>query len=503
MNQVFKIKKTDTGLEKALEKTDEFNPPPNDNFDRVSRTIEVLYSGAKVMGTNTMLKWELAENMTRPYADTTRVEMNYNICAPRMYKGRIDSLVNRVTGFADMIQLTHLKLQQVMSRVIPDGVFLDMDGLAEVDLGNGTTYNPAEALNMYFQTGSIVGRSLTQDGDLNRGKVPVQELTSSSGQAKIQSLIQTYQYYLQMIRDVTGLNEARDGSNPDKDALLGLQKMAANASNVATRHINNATNYLTLRTCENISLKIADVLDFPLTKNSLMQSISVFNSEVLKEIEQLNLFDFGIYLELEPEEEDKAMLEQNIQMALQQGGIDLEDAIDIRQIKNLKLANDVLKQKRRKRQEQEQQAQQANIQAQAQAQQQTQQAQAMAEVEKQQAISGANVQYEQAKNQMEIQRMQTAWQIKQQEMEIKHQYDMQLKRLEIEAMKEKEGAIEDRKDQRSKQEATQQSKMISQRQNDLPPSDFGDQPARPNQPAFQPAPSIQQTGADMMQGSTQ
>jgi hypothetical protein len=266
MNQVFKIKKTDTGLEKALEKTDEFNPPPNDNFERVYRTIEVLYSGAKVLGTNTMLKWELSENMTRPFADTTKVVMNYNICAPRMYKGRIDSLVSRITGFADMIQLTHLKLQQVMSRIIPDGVFLDMDGLAEVDLGNGTNYNPAEALNMYFQTGSIVGRSLTQDGDVNRGRVPVQELTSSSGQGKIQSLIQTYQYYLQMIRDVTGLNEARDGSNPDKDSLLGLQKMAANASNVATRHINQASDYLTLRTCENISLKINDVLDFPLTK---------------------------------------------------------------------------------------------------------------------------------------------------------------------------------------------------------------------------------------------
>ena len=209
-----------------------------------------------------MLKWELSENMTRPFADTTKVTMNYNICAPRMYKGRIDSLVSRITGFADMIQLTHLKLQQVMSRIIPDGVFLDMDGLAEVDLGNGTNYNPAEALNMYFQTGSIVGRSLTQDGDINRGRVPVQELTSSSGQGKIQSLIQTYQYYLQMIRDVTGLNEARDGSNPDKDSLLGLQKMAANASNVATRHINQASNYLTIVACENVSLKIADVLAF-------------------------------------------------------------------------------------------------------------------------------------------------------------------------------------------------------------------------------------------------
>jgi hypothetical protein len=472
MNQVFKIKKTDTGLEKALEKTDEFNPPPNDNFDRVSRTIEVLYSGAKVMGTNTMLKWELAENMTRPYADTTKVVMNYNICAPRMYKGRINSLVSKVTGFADMIQLTHLKLQQVMSRIIPDGVFLDMDGLAEVDLGNGTTYNPAEALNMYFQTGSIVGRSLTQDGDLNRGKVPVQELTSSSGQAKIASLIQTYQYYLQMIRDVTGLNEARDGSNPDKDALLGLQKMAANASNVATRHINQASNYLTVRTCENISLKINDVLSFPLTKNALMQSISAFNVEVLKEMEQLNMYDFGLYLELEPDEEEKAQLEQNIQIALKSGGIDLDDAIDIRQIKNLKLANELLKLRKRKKQEQAQQAQLANIQAQAEANAKSSEKAAMAEVQKQQALTEVKVNVEQAKSQFEIQRMQTEAQIKKQLMAEEFNYQMQLAQIRAKAETDKEQEIEDRKDKRIRMQGTQQSELIDQRKNDTLPKDF-------------------------------
>ena len=474
-NQVFKIKQTDQGLEKALEKDDSFNPPENDGFQRVSRSIEVLYNGAKVLGTNTMLKWEMAENMSRPLADTTKVEMNYAICAPRIYKGRIESLVSKCIGFADMIQLTHLKLQQVMSRMVPDGVYLDMDGLAEVDLGNGTNYNAAEALNMYFQTGSIVGRSLTQDGDINQGKVPIQELNSSSGQGKIQSLIQTYQYYLQMIRDVTGLNEARDGSDQDKNALVGLQKMAANASNTATRHILQSSMWLTLRTCENISLKIADSLNYPLTLNSLKSSISTYNVGTLQEIQNLNIHDFGIYLELEPEDEEKAQLEQNIQMALQQGGIDLEDAIDIRQISNLKLANNVLKQRRRRKQAQEQKNQQANIQAQADAQASSAEKVAMSEVQKQEAISGSKVQYEQAVNQFEIQRMQIASQLKQQEMEFQHQFDMQLKGMEVEAMKTKESSIEDRKDKRSKMEATQQSELISQRQNDLLPKNFEDQ----------------------------
>ena len=471
-NQVFKIKNTDTGLQKALEKDDSFNPPESDNFERVSRSIEVLYSGAKVLGTDTILKWQLAENMSRPTADTTKVKMNYAICAPRIYKGRIESLVSKCVGFADMIQLTHLKLQQVMSRIVPDGVYLDMDGLAEVDLGNGTNYNPAEALNMYFQTGSIVGRSLTQDGDMNAGKVPIQELTSSSGQQKIQSLINTYQYYLQMIRDVTGLNEARDGSTPDKQTLVGLQKIAANASNVATRHIKQSSLYISLVIAENIALKIADALEFPLTAASLQNSIANYNVNTLVEISNLNLHDFGIFLELEPDEEEQQQLEQNIQVALQKNGIDLEDAIDLRQIKNLKLANQMLKIKRKAKMKQDQANQQANIQAQAQAQQQTVETTAMAEVQKQEAISGASVQLEQAKNQMEIQRMNTAWQLKQQEMQMQHKFDLELKKLESDAVKQKEKEIEDRKDKRIKMEGTQQSELIAQRQNEQPPIDF-------------------------------
>ena len=475
-NQVFKIKETPQGLMKALEKPDSFNPPENDNFERVSRSIEVLYNGAKVLGSNEMIKWELAENMSRPTADTTKVEMNYALCAPRMYKGRIESIVSKCIGFADMIQLTHLKLQQVLSRMVPDGVYLDMDGLAEVDLGNGTNYNPAEALNMYFQTGSIVGRSLTQDGDMNAGKVPIQELNSSSGQAKISALIQTYQYYLQMIRDVTGLNEARDGTAMDKNSLVGLQKMAANASNVATRHINQSSLYITLKLAENVALKIADALEFPLTRSALQNSISTFNIKTLDEIVNLNLHDFGIFLELEPDEEEQAQLENNIQVALQQGGIDLEDAIDLRNIKNLKLANQMLKIKRKAKAKQDQANQQANIAAQGQSQADTAEKTAMAEVQKQEAIMGANVQFEQSKNQMEIQRMEIAAKLEAQKMQTKFQYDMQLKQLEVQNVQQKENAIEDRKDTRSKMEASQQSELISQRQNDSLPIDFENQP---------------------------
>ena len=471
-DQVFKIKRTENGLEKAIEKTDLFNPPPNDNFERVARSIEVLYEGAKVIGTDIMLKWNMSENMTRPLADTTRVEMSYSMCAPRMYKGVIQSLISKCIGFADVIQLTHLKMQQVLARMVPDGVFLDVDGLAEVDLGNGTSYNPQEALNMYFQTGSVVGRSMTQEGDMNRGKVPIQELSSSSGIGKMQSLITAYNYNMQMIRDVTGLNEARDGSMPDANALVGLQKMAANTSNTATKHIQNASIQIALSTCENISLKINDVLNFPLTKNSLMNSISTFNVETLREIENLNLHDFGIFLEMEPDDEEKAELQKNIQIALQTKEIDIEDSIDINQIKNLKLANEMLKLKRKKKQEREQALVQQNIQAQAQANAQSAEKAAMAEVQKQQALTAEKVAIEQAKSNFEMQRMQTEAQIKKELMATEFQYNLQLAQMKAKEASTKEAQAQDRKDQRIEKEGTQQSQLIEQRQTQGLPKDF-------------------------------
>jgi len=473
--QVYKIKKTSTGLEKSLEKPDTFNPEDNENFDRVSRSIETLYSGAKVLGYDMMLEWKLAENMTRPKSNLVKVNMNYNICAPKLYQGRVESLVSRMMGFADMIQLTHLKIQQVISKIIPDGVYLDVDGLAEVDLGNGTSYNAKEALNMYFQTGSILGRSMTTEGDPNNGRIPIQELVKSDGGNKINSLIQTYQYYLQMIRDVTGLNEARDGSVPNSDSLVGLQKLAAAASNTATKHILNSYLYLTVKTCENIVLRTSDSIEFALTEEALKNSISTWNVGQLQDISKIHLADFGIFFDMVPDEREKEQLEANIQAALSSGSINLEDAIDIRQINNLKLANQMIKLKRKKAGEAAQAAQQANIQAQAQANAQASEAAAMAEVQKQQAILDTKLKFEKGKSGYEIERMRVESQIKRELMELEFNYNMQLGEQKVIKETKREAEIEDRKDKRTKIVGTQQSAMIDQKKNDLTPIDFEDE----------------------------
>jgi len=474
MNEVYKVKETATGADKIIPKDDSFNPPQDKEggYTRMLRSIECLYDGAMILGTDKLLRWEMSKNMMRPKSDFTKVKMNYAIVAPRMYNGKIDSLVKRITGFADMIQLTHLKLQQVMARMVPDGVYLDADGLAEVDLGNGTNYNPQEALNMFFQTGSVIGRSFTSEGDMNPGKVPIQEITSGSGGNKMQALIGNYNYYLQMIRDVTGLNEARDGSMPDKNALVGVQKLAAANSNTATRHILQAGLYLTAETAECLSLRISDIIEYSPTKDAFIQAIGVHNVATLEEMQSLHLYDFGIFIDLMPDEEEKAILENNIQMALQQKSIELEDAIDLRDIKNIKMANQLLKIRRKKKGEKDQAIQQQNIQMQAQANTQAAQAAAQVELQKEQALAQGQAQLEQMKAQIEAQKMQQEVLHKKELMALEFQYNMQLKGVEVDGMKSREKEKEDRKDERTKIQATQQSEMIDQRNSGKPPKNF-------------------------------
>jgi hypothetical protein len=325
---------------------------------------------------------------------------------------------------------------------------------------------------MFFQTGSVIGRSFTSEGDMNPGKVPIQEIQSSNGGAKMQSLIGTYNYYLQMIRDTTGLNEARDGSTPDKNALVGVQKLAAANSNTATRHILQAGLFLTVETAECLSLRISDVIEYSPTRDAFIEAIGVNNVATLKEMSNLHIYDFGIFLDLQPDEEERAMLENNIQMALQQQSIELEDAIDLRDCKNIKLANQMLKIRRKNKQEKDRQIQLENIQAQTQS--NTEAAQAAAQIETQKDESKATIEMgmTQNKHNFEVQKMAKEVEMKKELMALEFEYSMQLKGIEVDGMKNREKQKEDRKDERTKIQATQQSEMIEQRNSGKPPKNF-------------------------------
>jgi hypothetical protein len=473
---VYKKKTLENGSEKMIPKDDTFNPPQEmmdeGNFEKIEKTIDVWYDGIMVAGTNIMLKWELSKNMVRPKSATQHAIPNYVACAPRMYKGNIESLVKRMVPFADLIQIVHLKMQQVLAKVVPDGVFIDADGINEVDLGTGAAYNPEDALRLYFQTGSVIGRSYTGDGEFNNARVPISELGTNSGQGKLQSLIGSYNHYLGMIRDVTGLNEARDGSTPNPDALVGVQKLAALNSNTATRHILESSLYITRSLSEAISYRVADILEYSDFKEEFINQIGRYSVGILENIKDLYIYDFGIFIEVTPDEEEKAQLEQNIQVSLSRDSILLEDAIDIREVRNLKLANQLLKLKRKKREEQKQKMAQEAQQMQGQIQQQSQQAAAQNALQQVQAETQSKLQVKQAESAFDIQKMQSEAELKMQLMQVEFNYQMQLKGIEVNTLTEKEKMKEEAKDKRVSLQNTQQSKLIDQRKNNLPPVDF-------------------------------
>ena len=475
-NIVYKKKVKDNGNVSMVEKDDSFNPPDEmmdeGNFEKVSKTIDVWYEGVMVMGTNFLLQWEMSKNMVRPKSATQHAIPNYVACAPRMYKGVIESLTRRMIPFADLIQMTHLKLQQVISRVVPDGVFIDADGLNEVDLGNGSAYNPEDALRLYFQTGSVIGRSYTQDGDYNQAKVPITQLTANSGASKTQMLLTNYNHYLSQIRQVTGLNEARDGSMPDPNSLVGVQKLAALNSNTATRHILDASLYVYKTMAEALTYRIADILEYADFKDEFTNQIGKYNVNILNSISDLYIYDFGIFIEVAPDEEQKAMLEQNIQMALSKGGIDLEDAIDIREIRNIKLANQLLKAKRKSKQAREEKMAMQKQAMQQQSQMQSQEMAAQAAMAKEQQILQGKMQLKQAEISFDIEKMKQEAILKQQLMQVEFQMQMQLKGADMQGLQERENQREGAKSERISQQNSEQSKLINQRKNNLPPMTF-------------------------------
>jgi hypothetical protein len=473
---VYKRKIKDNGNVSMIRKDDTFNPPSDmmeeNSFEKVEKTIDVWYNGVMVMGTNIILKWELMENMVRPQSATQHALPNYVAVAPRMYKGVIESLVRRMIPFADLIQITHLKLQQVISRVVPDGVYIDADGLNEVDLGTGNAYNPEDALRLYFQTGSVIGRSYTQDGDFNQARVPIQELQSSSGASKTQMLITNYNHYLNQIRTVTGLNEARDGSSPDPNSLVGLQKLAAMNSNVATRHILNGSLYVYRSLAEAITYRVADILEYADFKDEFINQIGKYNVSILEDINDLYIYDFGVFIELSPDEEQKAQLEANIQMALSKGDINLEDAIDIREVKNIKVANQLLKLKRKSKQEREEKMAMQQQAMQAQQQLKSQELASQTAMQKLQAETQAKMQYRQADIAFEIEKMKNEAALKAQLMDKEFQLNMQLAQINNQGLSQRESQREDAKAKRISQANTEQSKLIEQRKNNLPPVNF-------------------------------
>mgnify|MGYP003652242579 FL=1 len=267
-----------------------------------------------------------------------------------------------------------------------------------------------------------------------------------------------------MIRDVTGLNEASDASTPDAKSLVGVQKMAAANSNTATRHILKGGMYLTQEVAEALSLRISDIIEYSPTKDAFIQQIGAHNVATLKEMKNLHLYDFGIFLELEPDVEEKQLLENNIQAALGADGINLEDAIDLRSTRNVKLANQLLKVRRKRKDEADKASQLAQTEAQGKAQADATNATVGAEKQKQDNLVETQIRLEGAKNTNKAQTLELEARLKKELMDHEFELNKQLQQLETETVMAKDKIKEDRKDERVGLQASHQEKLIEKRE---------------------------------------
>lgn len=412
-----KIKKKANGeviIDDANEFFDTSKPKDKkDKYNRASVVEEVLFEGAMVLGTNILLKWELSKSMSRPKSNNKKVCEQYHIIAPNFQDGIITSLVSRMIPIEDKINITELKAEQIIQGITPDGIAIDLDALAEVDLGDGKMQTVQQTLDMYLQKGSYLYRSSLIGGDYNNAQKPFQEVQTGDSINKLSALRNENNGYILELTDVVGLNKASDASTPDKASLVGIQKMAAYNSNLATRHILDAAGYLTLKSAITISYAVSDILKYyPSLRDDLIRKIGATAVEDLDYVKDLHLSDFAIFFELEMDDEERAMLDADLSIAIEKGFIGLDDKYKIRNFKVLDLAIQYLSIliKKRAKVMQEQEAQKfkmqadENIRASQQAEQfkqQTAQIQGQLDAQKQQAIALGEIEKEKARGEQD------------------------------------------------------------------------------------------------------
>jgi hypothetical protein len=443
-------------------KGSDYKAPENSVFKRdvSSLDIEVIYGGSYVLGCDYVFSYGMKTNIPKNIHDITRAKMSYSVIATNIHNMIPKSMVDSCVGFADQLQLTHLKIQQAIAKAKPDGIIIDIEALENVQLGKGGELKPIELHDIYEQTGVFYYRSKNPEGGFQNP--PIREIGNSI--RNINEFIALYNHYLRMIRDTTGINEAMDGSTPKGEQLVGVREQAIAAGNNAIYDITNASMLLFKRVCEDI-VKCLQVIP----KESILyrvyeNAIGKENMGLLTVFENLPMYNFGIKVEKEMDENEKAYLEQNIQISLAQKEIDLEDAMVIRRQKDVNLAERLLVIRRKKRIAMNQQIAMQNSQMQSQIQAQAAQVASQSKIQEEQVKAQIESQMMQMRHQLEMQKLQFEMEAKK-EIEMIRVQGMLGMRSEEKDFKEKlEVLKEDRKDERVDKQAAAQSKLISQRQ---------------------------------------
>ena len=439
-----------------------YETPKNSVYDRepVQMNNATVYGGVYIIGTDYIYNYGQKTNVPKNIHDLTRAQMSYSVVATNIRNMIPKSLISSVIGFADQLQLSHLKIQQAIAKAKPDGIIIDIEGLENVDLGRGGDLQPLEIQDIYEQTGVFYYRSKNPEGGFQNP--PIRQIDNSI--RNINELIALYNHYLRMIRDATGINEVMDGTTPKGEALVGVNQMAVAAGNNALYDVTNASMILYRKVCEDI-LKCLQILPPKSVLYKVYEkAIGKTNMSVLNSFSDLPMYNFGIQVMTDLNDRDRQYLEQNIQIALSQKEIDLEDAIAVRNIKDVDQAERLLIIRRKKRIAQQQQIAQQNIQMQSQSNAQAAQAAAQAEVQKEQQLAQLEMQKKQMEFQMKAQLAQMQHQMNMEITRLKGEYGVAEQQIESQVKTSVDVMKEDRKDTRVKKQAIEQSKLISQRQ---------------------------------------
>ena len=433
----------------------------NSQTERVAvpMNITTVYGGSYVLGCGYLFGYGMKKDVPRNMHELSRARLSYSITATNIQDMMPKSLIGGCLGFADMLQLTHLKIQQAIAKAKPDGLIIDIEGLENVQLGKGGELQPLDLHDIYEQTGVFYYRSKNPEGGFQNP--PIREIGNSI--RNINELIGLYNHYLRLIRDSTGINEVMDASSPNSEALVGVREQAIKASNNATYDVTNCSMLLFKRVCDDIVRCLQIVPKGSKVFDSYANAIGETNMKVLSSFGDLSMFNFGVKVVKEMEDAEKMQLEQMIQISLGQKEIDLEDAMAIRDLKDVNQAERLLMLRRKKRMMET--AQRAQQEQQMAAQMQQQQMQASAQMESQKAQMEAQIEMQkiQAKAQAEIMVAQATHELRKEIENIKIQASLGFKTDDKEFREKLEVIKEDRKDDRVKKQAVQQSKLMSQR----------------------------------------
>ncbi len=442
-------------------KGDSYVEPKSSVFERKSHKMEnaTVYGGMHILGTDYLFGYGMKSNIPKNIHDLSKARLSYSVTATNMRRMMPKSIVGSITGFADQLQLTHLKIQQAVAKAKPDGLIVDIEGLDNVQLGRGGELQPLEIQDIYEQTGVFYYRSKNPEGGFQNP--PVRPLDNSI--RNINQLIGLYNHYLRMIRDATGINEAMDGTTPKSEDLVGVREQAIAGGNNAIYDVTHASLMLFKRVVEDVVKCLQILPPESVIYKVYENAVGSTNMGVLSSFADIPMYNFGVIVKKQMDEKDRAYLEQNIQVALSQREIDIEDAVAIRQLRDVDQAERLLIVRRKKRIKQQMDQARANSQAQAQANIQTAQATSQAKAQEMQLKGQIDMKMLEMKSQFEAQRMQMEHEMRKEVEMIRAQATLGF-RTEDQEFKEKlEVLKEDRKDERVDQQAEKQSKLISQR----------------------------------------